>query len=78
MKLIIEILLKDERGDFILDKSKTVFISNVNNSITLQKALDAMNKLKPTLKTNQKIRVLEYHNDDKDDKNRKPCIILYD
>ena len=79
-KIIIEILDKDtSNGDvvsWIVAKSKTVDIGNVtekNKELAKSKLLE----LKSTLTTNQKIRVLEYHNDDPDE-TRQGCKILFE
>jgi len=79
MKILVEILERDSTSKpYRVIQSKTVIISSIKNNTTIKLAKEKLAQLKLTLKTNQKIRVLEYHNDDKDDKNRKPCIILYD
>lgn len=83
MKIQVEILQK--RIDPIdsmteiwkVDNLKTFIISNIKNSTTIQEAKDKLTELKLTLAADQKIRVLEYHNDDSDN-NRKPCIILHE
>jgi len=61
-----------------VDKSRTLEISTVKNETTIQQAREKLQELKATLSPNQKIRVLEYHNDDPDSKDRKPCKILYE
>lgn len=81
MKIQIEILNKstDDFGhiDWIVDKSRIVDISTEKNDTTIQQARTRLTELKSTLSANQKIRVLEYHNDDSD-QTRKPCKILYE
>ena len=82
MKIIVEILqekIDDEnRKNYEVIKSKTVIISNVKNTTTINEAKDKLLQLKSTLPSNQKIRVLEFHNDEFGDKNRKPCKILFE
>lgn len=82
MSIIIEILKRNVNalGDvgWIVQKSKTIEINTVINNTTKQRARAKLEELKSTLATDEKIRVLEYHNDDEDNKNRKPCKILFE
>ena len=81
MKIQVEILKRynDEIGHtyWVVDKSKVIEISTVKNTLTIQHAKDKMGELKLLLSPDQKIRVLEYHNDDSDVL-RQPCKILYE
>ena len=73
MKIIIEILIEkiDEFGisDFIVDKSKTLNIKSKN----ITEAKNKADKLKTSL---NKVRILEFYNDDHGYL-RKPCKIIY-
>ena len=54
---------------------KTQEFSTNIDSITIDKAKTRINEIKSTLRQNQKVRILEYHNDE-DSENRKPCKII--
>lgn len=80
-RIIVEILEKSIHytGAIIwtVEKSKTVDMGQISN-VNIQKAKDKLLQLKSSLQTNQKIRILKYHNDEFGDKNRKPCKILFE
>ncbi len=75
-KILVEILGKNTEGFFTVEKSKTVNIGAVSQQ-NKQKAIDRLNQLKSTLTVDEKIRVIEYHNDDPD-KTRTACKILFE
>jgi|APSaa5957512535_1039671.scaffolds.fasta_scaffold534594_1 hypothetical protein len=77
MKIIVEILSKNEFNDYVLDISKTIEFKTGDKATKISKAKTRLQELKSTLNSNQKIRVLEYHNDDSD-ATRTPCKILYE
>lgn len=82
MSIIIEILDETTNafGDksYVVIKSKTIEVSQIVNTINIQKAKDRLSQIKSTLPPTQKIRVLEYHNDEFGNKNRLPCKILFE
>ncbi len=82
MSIIVEILIQelDALGEIVykVDKAKIFEISTIKNATTIQQAKDKLLQLKSTLLPNQKIRVLEFHNEEFGDKNRKPCKILFE
>ncbi len=80
MKIIVEILDKvTENGeiDWIVNKSKTIEFPDGNKATKISTAKEKLRQLKSTLPDNQKLRVLEYYNDDPD-KGRIPCKILFE
>ena len=74
MKIIVETLIEkiDEFGisDFIVDKSKTVSIESKN-------IIEAKNKADELKTSSNKVRILEFFNDDIEHL-RKPCKIIYE
>ena len=81
MIIQVEILNKstNELGNIIynINKSKTFIVSTEKNSTTIQEAKDKLDELKSSLNMTQKIRVLEYHNDESDE-TRQPCKVLFE
>lgn len=81
MKIIVEILNKKTDGKditYVVDDKKTVIISSEKSNTTVNEAKGKLEELKGSLLPDQKIRVLEYHNDEFGDKDRQPCKILYE
>lgn len=81
MKILVEILKNNKTGigdSWIVEKSKTITIDTKINMTTRKRAKDKLLQLKSTLAPDEKIRILEYHNDDFGDKNRKSCKILFE
>ena len=78
-KILVEILKHqpDFNGWIVID-SKTVEISTTVNPATIQEGKGKLALLKPTLAPDEKIRVLEYHNDEPGDRNRKSCVVLFE
>jgi len=80
MKVIVEILKKKQRvyGEaWVVQKSKTVQIDTIINEQVKQRAKTKLQELQSSLSTDEKIRVLEYHNDDSDNV-RTACKILFE
>ncbi len=74
MKIQVEILEKKGMGYAV----KTTEIMTVGDIATkINTAKSRLDSLKLTLTVNQKIRVLEYHNDEPDE-TRQPCKILFE
>lgn len=78
-KIIVEILVKQrsEIEAYKVDESRTITIDTKIDDSAKQRARTKLEELKANLSPNEKIRVIEYHNDDADE-NRKPCKILYE
>ena len=65
------------KDDFILDNAKTIEFTVGSKEKRGSSAKAKLNQLKATLPVNQKLRVLEYRNDEPDE-TRGPCKILYE
>lgn len=80
MKVLVEILEKVEKDDIVgyrVIESKTIVISDKINQTTIDRAINRLEQLKPTLGLNEKIRVLEFHNDEPDE-TRVSCKVLFE
>ena len=80
MKIQVEILnkvIEDGVIDYIVDKSKTIEFNTGTYTTRVTDAKAKLDEVKVTLPDNQKIRVLEYRNDEPD-KTRRPCKILFE
>ena len=81
MKIIIEILKEstDSTGqkNWAVEKSKIVNIGTKKDKKTLGIAKDKLQQLKLELAQDEKIRILEFHNDESDEI-RTPCKVLYE
>jgi hypothetical protein len=75
MKIKVQVLEKNDMDSFIVNNSKTIEFKTGTKSKKIQDAKDKVNDLKILKTPNQKIRIIEYHNDESDE-NRTPCIIL--
>jgi len=78
MKILVELLeykqiMTSGEKDWIIQKSKTVEITSKN----IIEAKEKFDQLKQTLPENQKLRIIEYHNDESDE-TRKPCKVLFE
>ena len=60
---------------YILDNSKTIKFTTGTKAKRISNAKAKLDQLKPTLSANQKIRVLEYRNDEPDE-TRTACVII--
>lgn len=79
MKILVEILEKVERENidsWLVLKSKTLDFTELDKKEAFRKAKAKLIQVKDSLSNNQKIRILEYHNDEFDEV-RKPCKILF-
>ena len=85
MKILVETLesitKKDVDGNdsisWIVNKSKTIEFIDGDKITKISDATEKLNQLKLTLPANQKLRVLEYNNDEPDE-TRTPCKILFE
>ena len=81
MKIQVEILYKniDNQGfeSWIVDKSKVIVFTTGTKTQKISNAKSKLLELKKSLPENQKLRVLEYHNDESDE-TRQPCKILFE
>lgn len=79
MRILVEILENETTltGEgYVVDKLKTIIIGTDNDPSTVRQGRDRLGLLISTLSPTQKIRLLEYHNDEPGDRNRKPCKII--
>jgi hypothetical protein len=79
MKIQVEVLRKIDDGintiHYKTDELETVVFTNGDVTNQIAEATQYLNDTKPTLPAGDKIRVLEYYNDEPDE-TRQPCVIL--
>lgn len=81
MSILIQILHKhigpEGEISYVVSEDKTIEIGKGNNDNTKNQAMNKLDQIKSTLNIDEKIRVLEYHNDDSDE-SRQGCKVLYE
>lgn len=82
VKLLVEVLQKTITGlgdvGWIVEKARTLDFGTILTAEEKLRARTKMIELRSQLSSDYKIRVLEFHNDEFGDRNRKGCNILYE
>lgn len=83
MKIQVEILRKTPYLDnsmrffYDIDESQTIVFTVGDKTQQIKDAKEKLLQLKDSLPTGDKIRILEFHNDEPDE-TRQPCKILFE